>query len=63
MFVVVRLKEQEVAACNRLQTPFSFGIKVKKKKLPFSLNYFAESALFKVDCMTAAGILVTLTLD
>lgn len=62
MFVVIRLKEQEVAACNRLQTLFSFEIKVKEKKLHFSLNYFSESALFKVDCMTAAGVLVILTL-
>lgn len=54
--------QQEVAACNRLQMLFSFGIKVKKKKLHLSLNYFAESALFKVDCMTAAEILVILTL-
>lgn len=54
-------EEQEVAACNRLQTLLSFGIKVKKKKLHLSLNYFAESALFKADCMTAAGILVSLT--
>lgn len=61
MFVVIRLKEQEVAACNRMETLFLFGIKVKKKRLHLSLNYFAESALFKVDCMSAAGILVILT--